>query len=418
MLYFEDILDYLNQNKMELVSEATGNGHIEKSTNPVFRIIFLNRDFEQYMYLLKRFGDQVIVEYFDTKEGVMNVLFNYFPADCVIAHENALGLELLEDIRSSSRFSKIPFILQVDKLSIEKRSLARKLCADDIFDAEFSTGDLLDRLSYFNQRHWYIAERASRQIEKDCTKIPLWKRIFDITSCGAAILILSPVLIFVALAIRFDSKGPIIYRSKRVGAGYKIFSLLKFRTMRVDADSMVKKMASLNMYNKPSTLEDLHSFKCCSECSAKSECKKLLFLDDKEICERVYHKQKDEKAAFMKFQNDPRITRIGSFLRNTSLDELPQLFNILLGDMSLVGNRPLPLYEAEKLTTDDKILRFAGPAGLTGLWQVTKRGKGKADMSEEERSELDVTYAKEFSFAMDMKIILKTIPALFQSENV
>ncbi len=120
----------------------------------------------------------------------------------------------------------------------------------------------------------------------------------------------------------------------------------------------------------------------------------------------------------MKFQNDPRITNLGVFLRNSSIDELPQLFNIFMGDMSLIGNRPLPLYEAEKLTTDKYIERFAGPGGLTGLWQVTKRGKGKKDMSEEERIELDIDYARNFSFKYDMKIFFMTFPALFQSENV
>jgi lipopolysaccharide/colanic/teichoic acid biosynthesis glycosyltransferase len=107
---------------------------------------------------------------------------------------------------------------------------------------------------------------------------------------------------------------------------------------------------------------------------------------------------------------------MGGFLRNTSLDKIPQLFNILKGDMSLVGNRSLPLYEAEKLTTDDKILRFAGPSGLTGLWQVIKRGK--EGVSEEERVQLDIAHVKNFSFFTDMLIILKTVPALLQSENV
>jgi lipopolysaccharide/colanic/teichoic acid biosynthesis glycosyltransferase len=122
-------------------------------------------------------------------------------------------------------------------------------------------------------------------------------------------------------------------------------------------------------------------------------------------------------ATFIKIENDPRITRIGRFIRNTSIDELPQLYNVLKGDMSIVGNRPLPMYEAEKITTDQFALRFIAPAGITGLWQVTKRGKG-GPMSEEERMELDNQYAKTYSFWNDIKLILKTIPALFQKENV
>jgi lipopolysaccharide/colanic/teichoic acid biosynthesis glycosyltransferase len=122
------------------------------------------------------------------------------------------------------------------------------------------------------------------------------------------------------------------------------------------------------------------------------------------------------EASFIKIKDDPRITRVGKFIRNTSIDELPQLWNVLIGDMSIVGNRPLPLYEAEKITTDKYALRFIAPAGITGLWQVEKRGRG--EMSEDERLELDNNYAKNHSFFNDIRLILKTIPALFQSENV
>ena len=121
--------------------------------------------------------------------------------------------------------------------------------------------------------------------------------------------------------------------------------------------------------------------------------------------------------AFFKIANDPRITKVGHILRNTSLDELPQLINVLKGDMSIVGNRPLPLYEAEMLTTDQWAKRFMAPAGITGLWQVTKRG-GSNVMSADERKQLDVEYAENFSFWYDLKILFKTIPAMIQKENV
>ena len=127
-------------------------------------------------------------------------------------------------------------------------------------------------------------------------------------------------------------------------------------------------------------------------------------------------KDSEKSAAFIKIVNDPRTTRVGRFIRKTSLDELPQLFNILKGDMSLIGNRPLPLYEAEKLTSDNSIERFNAPSGLTGLWQVTKRGK--AMVSETERIELDKQYAADWSLTTDLKIFLRTFPALMQNENV
>ena len=139
---------------------------------------------------------------------------------------------------------------------------------------------------------------------------------------------------------------------------------------------------------------------------------------DKIILQEIQHLNQygDENAMFVKVKNDPRITKVGRMIRKTSIDELPQLFNVLRGDMSIVGNRPLPLYEAECLTKEDWAYRFMAPAGITGLWQVSKRGQD--NMSVEERINLDVTYAKEHSFWYDMKILLRTPFALIQKENV
>jgi lipopolysaccharide/colanic/teichoic acid biosynthesis glycosyltransferase len=176
-----------------------------------------------------------------------------------------------------------------------------------------------------------------------------------------------------------------------------------------DADKRLKEMADQNAY---ATQEEGETKKAPQQEGAE------LIMDSGKIKEGQYltKKWEEEKYVFNKFANDPRITKVGRFLRNTSIDELPQLINILKGDMHLVGNRPLPLYEAEKLTTDKYAKRFMAPAGLTGLWQVTKRGK--SDMSMEERIELDNYYAENFSIWLDLKIILKTFPALLQSENV
>lgn len=242
------------------------------------------------------------------------------------------------------------------------------------------------------------------------------KRMLDISVSSFALLLASPVMLLTALAIRLESKGPIFYRSKRVGSNYKIFDLLKFRTMVPDADKKIGNMAHLNLYGAS---QEISIPQECPDCKKLGRaCSPMMYADDKQVCENFYFylQELERSGIFFKAKDDPRISKVGKFLRNSSLDELPQLINILRGDMSLVGNRPLPLYEAEKLTSDSRAFRFLAPAGLTGLWQVTKRGK--KDMSEEERIALDNNYALNHSIFLDIKIILKTFPALLQSENV
>ena len=248
-------------------------------------------------------------------------------------------------------------------------------------------------------------------------KLPVWKRCFDIVSSGFALIILSPLLIITAIAIRMESKGAVIYKSKRVGSNYQIFDFLKFRSMYTNADKHLKDYNSLNQYQTDSIEEDIIWEETPD--FEENENEIVLISDDFVISEEAYinKKTQEQKNAFVKLENDPRITRIGRIIRKYSIDELPQLINILKGDMSVVGNRPLPLYEAELLTSDEYIDRFMAPAGLTGLWQVEKRGdSGK--MSADERKQLDIKDAKTFSFWLDMKIILKTVTAFIQKENV
>lgn len=202
------------------------------------------------------------------------------------------------------------------------------------------------------------------------------KKLFDIVVALTAIILLSPVFLIIAAIIKIESRGPVFYCSPRVGRGYRIFNFYKFRTMEVGADRKVHDLYHLNQYN---TVSDKKS------------------------------------PLFFKVTNDPRVTRVGTFLRNTSLDELPQFFNVLKGDMSIVGNRPLPLYEAETLTTDEWAKRFLAPAGITGLWQIRK--KANRNMSIEERINLDIDYADKHNFAYDLWILANTPTALLQKEE-
>ena len=191
--------------------------------------------------------------------------------------------------------------------------------------------------------------------------------------------------------------------------------------MYPDADKRLAEYKTQNQYNieaegvAPSASAVLQKPLANDPQSAGS----LLYSDDFSMREHDYLKSKSIERAntFFKIENDPRVTRVGRILRKYSIDELPQLFNILKGDMSVVGNRPLPIYEAEQLTSDNYIERFMAPSGLTGLWQVEKRGNG-GSLSPEERKQLDIKYARTFSFSMDMKIIFRTFTAFIQKENV
>lgn len=246
-------------------------------------------------------------------------------------------------------------------------------------------------------------------------KLPLWKRVFDILFSTTAILLLSPILIITALAIRIESKGAIIYKSKRVGSNYQIFDFLKFRSMYTNADKHLKDFNKLNQYQSEKDEELISD----TNTNPAKEDEVVLISDDYVISEQDYLQKKsvEKKNAFVKLENDPRITKVGHIIRKYSIDELPQLINILKGDMSIVGNRPLPLYEAELLTSDDYIDRFIAPAGLTGLWQVEKRGEA-GKLSADERKQLDITYAKTYSLWLDIKIIFRTLTAFIQKENV
>lgn len=328
----------------------------------------------------------------------------------------------IADIRyMRKKYPGLYMVLVIDSLSKEEASEYLKAGINNTVKYETTHEALTDLSTFLKRRKEQKIKALQLKAQNiNAFKLPLWKRAFDIFFSGMAILCLSPLLIFTALAIRIESKGPIIYKSKRVGSNYQIFDFLKFRSMYTDADKHLKDFNALNQYQEEE--QDIWGEEEEPETELNENADEeeiLLISDDFVITEEDYiHKKSKEKSnAFVKLENDPRITKIGRFIRKYSIDELPQLINILKGDMSIVGNRPLPLYEAELLTSDEHIDRFMGPAGLTGLWQVEKRGEA-GKLSAEERKQLDITYAKTFSFWLDIKIILKTVTAFVQKENV
>jgi exopolysaccharide biosynthesis polyprenyl glycosylphosphotransferase len=193
------------------------------------------------------------------------------------------------------------------------------------------------------------------------------KRIFDIVVTLAAMPLMLPILLITALAIRLDSKGPVLFVQNRVGLHKKHFPMFKFRSMVVDAEERMKDIEHLN----------------------------------------------EAEGANFKIKNDPRITRVGRFIRKMSIDELPQLINVLRGDMSLVGPRPMSIRDVSQFDKGIQRKRFSVRPGITGLWQVS----GRSNLSFDRWIELDLDYINRWSFSLDVKILLKTIPVVLLSRG-
>lgn len=282
----------------------------------------------------------------------------------------------LKTIQRDTDLRNIPFFVHVDQYSNVDRDSLIKLGIDDCLKTPMDWKNVEDKFKFWLKYKKEIKSDLPikvRTVSYQKKRFTL-KRAFDLLVASTLILLLSPLLLIIALIIKLDSKGSIFYKSKRIGSNYQEFDFWKFRSMHQNADERLIQYLHLNQY------------------------------------------ENSDNNCFFKLKNDPRITRVGRIIRKTSIDELPQLFNVLKGEMSLVGNRPLPPYEAVMMVNDNRAMRFLAPAGLTGLWQVSKRGK--ADMSTEERVNLDITYAKEHSFWYDIKLLMKTIPAMIQDEDV
>lgn len=363
----------------------------------------------------------------------MNVLTANNIPDAVVCEfhlPGKTGLFLHEAMRSVAALNAVPFILLTAAFTDDLYKLAIKEKVDDFFLLQnVNAESLLARIHFLcSYRKKQRLQAGVSQSQADGFVMPWSKRLFDIAVASSVLLVASPFLLLIILAIRLESKGKVYYTSKRVGR--TVFDFYKLRSMRTGADNELKKLAKeKNQYKSEGNKDEVQFDAACPRCSKLSDgatCSPVMYVDKHSICDYWYNYQKNEvaksKSAFVKIVDDPRITRVGKFIRNTSIDELPQLINVLKGDMSIVGNRPLPVYEAEQLTVDSFSRRFLAPAGITGLWQVELRGKGGV-MSEEERKRLDNEYADHFkngtySFWYDIRLILRTVPALFQKSTV
>lgn len=323
---------------------------------------------------------------------------------------------------------EIPYIILYDSRDKPDLKQVMQSGIDDMYLKPADTNILVSRISFlidFKPRVKLLRKMKPEAV-KYSYKTPFFKRSFDILFSTVALILVSPFLLLFVMAISLESKGKVYYISKRVGTGYRVFSFIKLRSMYADADKRIKEFEHLNQYRNEKGETGIRSEKSENgrfRITQQDPEGIMLFGDDIAVNEsqHILEKKIRQESAFVKFENDPRITRVGKIIRKLSIDELPQLINVIRGDMSIVGNRPLPLYEAELLTTDEWTDRFNGPAGITGLWQVEARAK-TSKMSPAERKQLDNKYVEiansRFSFWKDILIILRTIPAIFQKENV
>lgn len=398
----------------------------------LLKILYIGRSLEG-INDLQAHSDISVIRKSNTMEAV-----NYLKAgnkpDAVISEmrlSGGDGLEMHQWIRERPEFDRIAFILISYEFKEDLFKTAFENRIDDFFIVPLPPAEnIVGRIKFLVQfRHKYsLVSYVSNDIQDIKYEMPISKRLFDLLVAISALIVLSPILLLIVLAIRLESKGKVYYISKRVGR--EPFDFYKLRSMRVGADKELNKLAKdKNQYATASQQSEIDFSKPCPVCAklpAGKNCSPILHIGPYQICDYWYNTQKREvaktKSAFIKISDDPRITKVGKFIRNTSIDELPQLINVIKGDMSIVGNRPLPVYEAELLTRGLMAKRFLAPAGITGLWQVELRGKGGV-MSEEERMRLDNEYADHFtkgnySFWYDLKLILRTIPALFQKDTV
>ncbi len=189
-----------------------------------------------------------------------------------------------------------------------------------------------------------------------------FKRLLDLLIAAVVLVFLLPLFVLIAIVIKLDSRGPVLFVQQRMGFNKRRFRMFKFRTMQIDAEARLKEIEHLN----------------------------------------------EKKGPIFKIRHDPRITRVGCWLRKASLDELPQLINVLLGDMSIVGPRPLSIRDALLLEEAWQKRRFSVKPGLTCLWQVS----GRSNLSFEEWMQLDLEYIDKWSLVLDCRILLRTIPAI------
>jgi len=371
------------------------------------------------------------IHFFDNSEKALVYLKKLDKLVCVVLllEKRLVKLDVVQIKEYKKAYSSLYTILIMSHMEDKERAAYLFAGVNNTMNYEIVKKKFDASISFIKENYRYmLPEESKENLNIKRFVLPLWKRMFDIVFALSVLIILFPFLLIVYIIVFVTSRANPIYKSQRVGSNYRVFNFLKFRSMYIDAEKRLAEFKDNNQYKAPVTSENLDdmllndSQKLFDDDTAIDDNSLddiMLVNDDEKVSEKDYNMQKQNEQAnsFVKLVNDPRITTFGRFIRKYSIDELPQFINILKGDMSVVGNRPLPLYEAELLTRDEYAERFMSPGGLTGLWQVEKRGSN-GSLSADERKKLDVKYAENFSLLLDIKIIFKTFTAFVQSADV
>ena len=288
-------------------------------------------------------------------------------------------LDKLEEIINKLYLDEIVLVTDPSDLSVEQRLNLAHTCWKLGADLKMVTP--FHPYFHTSARPELVGDTALLRVERAglyTTRSQVIKRTIDIVASGLGLLVLSPLLLLVALLIRLESKGPVLFRQERPGLHGRVFRIIKFRSMFTGSDTAAHREAQRKLIQegKPSGYDD------------------------------------KGQPIYGKVADDPRITRVGKFIRRTSIDELPQLFNVFRGEMSLVGPRPAVLSDLEDFK-EWHLRRHNIRPGITGLWQVS----GRSRLTFDQMVELDIKYIEEWSLMLDLQILARTLPAVLNIDK-
>jgi len=336
--------------------------NINQNTNEKINILYIGDIEEVTLKLGNLDGIQSnVAHYKKTIAAYNDIKKNKTKYDIVFCDSEMIGINAIEFyqlIKKIDLNNTIYIITTQHELSSHYVESAKKLKIDDIIEFPFQKSQLSIRIKYLLSKRIDFQEKAIASN----IKTNYIKRGFDVLFSFIAIILLSPIFLIVALLIKFDSNGPIFYTSQRVGIGYRIFKFINFRSIYSETDKMIDSLKNHN--NTKETRNAL--IEECEECKKMgASCSSILIIEGGKICENLYFKnKKNNSLCFIKQLTEPGVTKFSKFLKKSSIDKLPQLFNVFMGDISFVGNRPLYLHEAEKLTTDEWSGIFNAPIGI------------------------------------------------------